>query len=217
MTTIDNAIFGILSDLPAFQRANGLPPTGVMLLKIRARTEYRMRKTGNPYRGACVETEYTQWGMCGTNWERCVRNALAKITPEGGVVQEFVASPRQWGTHVAGTPFVTHTPKGENEPVLYWPMVEWVGVKRDPNRVIYVDGAVADGETVAALLPFRIVSSRHTDATTTTGEIVRLPILYRSPMVRNLRALQAGGLIEITGRVVTLTHKGGATETIGLL
>ena len=217
---IDAGVYAILSDLPSFQRAEGLPATGCLMVKMRARVEYRMRVKGNPLRGrGRVETEYTQWGMSGADWQRCVNNALAKATPTGETPREFVAGPRPWGSRLEGTPFVVHTPKGEDNEELYWPMIEWTGqtARRNPDRVLLVDGRPATLEEEGIATSYHIASERHTDATTTTGEVVRLPLLYRSPKVRNIRALQAGGLITIEGANVFLTHKGGERELVGLL
>jgi hypothetical protein len=216
---IDRNVFAVLSDLRGFQRSEGLPATGCLMLKLRARVPYTMRKTGNPYVRDEVEVEYTQWGMAGADWGRCVNNAIAKATPDGETPREFVAKARAWGQRVEGTPFVVHTPQGEDDEVLYWPMVEWVRPNApDADIRYYVNGEeVTDDDTIAALRSFHTSSKRHTDAETTEGDRVRLSMIYRSPRVRHLRAIQAGGIITIEGTIVYLTHRDGRVEAIGTI
>jgi hypothetical protein len=217
IATVDRTVYGILSDLPAFQRSEGLPATGALMLSLTCRVPYTMRKTGNPWIGR-VEVEYTQTAIMGADWRRCVQRAIDRKTPAGETPRQFVLSQPAWGERVEGTPFVVHTPAGEPGPVLYLPVQEWVRRDSKADITYYVDGRLATAEEVAAFSAFHTKSARHTDAKTDDGGRVRLPLIHRRPRVRHIREVKCGAMLEVLeGGAVVVRHRDGREEVLGTL
>lgn len=72
------------------------------------------RKNPNPFLGAILKETRINVTL-NFNYTNSVNNQRAKEGNE----EEFVAEPRKWGERVAGTPFVTHTKKGQHNTEVY--------------------------------------------------------------------------------------------------
>ena len=77
---------------------------GASAVTIVARTEPKMRKTGNPFGSGEVFKVARVNGMIGWNYANSVNNQRER---EGGTA-DFVAKPRHWGERIDGTPLVEH-------------------------------------------------------------------------------------------------------------
>ena len=78
---------------------------GASAVTIVARTEPKMRKTGNPFAAGEVFKVSRVNGMIGWDYANSVNNQRGR---EGVVAADFVAHKRTWGEKIDGTPLVAH-------------------------------------------------------------------------------------------------------------
>lgn len=119
---------------------------GATIVSIKAETDARLRKKGNPH-GSCHKiTQLT--GMIGWNYSNSINNQRARE----GHVEHFVAQPRPWGTRITGTPLVEHNGK-------YYLEVKVEHVL-DVTYVRDVDGNIVTYGDIENFLPLKRVNER---------------------------------------------------------
>ena len=77
---------------------------GATVITIVARTDPKMRKTGNPFGSGEVFKVARVNGMIGWNYANSINNQRDR---EGNTA-DLVAQPRRWGVRIPGTPLIEH-------------------------------------------------------------------------------------------------------------